>query len=1042
MNGSRLSLSGLVAFLVFELWTTSAVVAAGKVDFNFQVRPLLADRCFTCHGPDAKKRKAKLRLDIPEGARRVVVPGKPEQSELFRRITADADQRMPPRKSNLTLGKQEIEVLRRWIVEGAEFKPHWAFLPLPEAIPLPEIADRQWPRRPLDWFILSRLEREGLRPSPEASREMWIRRVSFDLTGLPPPPAEVDTFLSDESPEAFEKVADRLLASPHFGERMAQEWLDVARYADSFGYQADGDTHLWPWRDWVVGAFNKKLRYDEFLTWQLAGDLLDHPTREQRLATAFCRLHRMTNEGGSIPEEWRNEYVSDRVHTFATALLGLTFECARCHDHKYDPLSMKDYYSLGAFFNSIDEWGTYDNSYFRPTPALALPTPDQEQALATAAVEVRRREEQLRQVCSQRETAFRAWLQRPDRKPDIHGLVGHFPLDRLEPGGKLANLADASRSGTTAAANTLVAGKLGQALRFTGDDAASFPVPASLDRTHPFTIAFWMHLPATLKEGIVFHREAGTDTGFHGAELSLDDRRLLFALVRFWPGDAIAVRTRSAVAAERWVHVAACSDASGKAAGLRLFIDGRPAEVEVVRDNLSKNTEGGGGIVFGERMRSPGLKGGAIDDLRVWNRCVTPVEVAEGFDGKALAEALARKDESLLRDYYLAAIDVEAATAREQLRQAREHLFAVQTAVFEVLTMEELAVPRQAYVLARGAYDAPRNRPADRATPAVLPSLPPDLPRNRLGLARWLTHPNHPLTARVAVNRFWQMFFGRGIVATADNFGTQGTLPTHPELLDRLSRDFIASGWDVKGLCRNIVLSSTYRQRSALTPLLRERDPENLLWARGPARRLSAESLRDAALAAGGILVEKLGGPPARPYQPPGLWRGLNAFLPEYVPDKGEGLYRRSLYTFWRRTSPPPNMTVFDAPTREVCTTRRPTTTTPLQPLVLLNDPQFVEAGRALGERMLREGRTTIRERVEFAFRWAATRRPTDRERDLLVGLYEQERARFRAHPSAAEDYLHVGDRLPVKGLENADSAAAAVIANTILNLDAAVMKR
>jgi hypothetical protein len=1028
--------------LTATAWAPVSAAPLAKVDFNFQVRPLLADRCFTCHGPDEKKRKANLRLDTPAGARRVVVPGRPEGSELYRRLTADDDERMPPRKSKITLSKQEIEVLQRWIAEGAEYKPHWAFLPLPAAVPLPEVSDPRWPRRPLDWFVLSRLDREGLRPSPEVSREMWLRRATFDLTGLPPAPADVDAFLADTSPAAYEKVVDRLLASPHFGERMAQEWLDVARYADSFGYQADGDTHLWPWRDWVIAAFNKNLPYDQFLTWQLAGDLLDNPTREQRLATAFCRLHRMTNEGGSIAEEWRNEYVSDRVHTFATAILGLTFECARCHDHKYDPLSMKDYYSLGGFFNSIDEWGTYDNSHFRPTPALMLPTPDQERALAAAAEEVRRRVERLRQVCGEREAAFHTWMDRSDMKADIPGLVGHFPLDRIEPGGKLANLADSARPGTTAAANALVPGYSGQALRFTGDDAATFPVPASLDRMHPFTIAFWMRLPAELKQGIIFHRQVGTDTGFHGAELSLEDRRLRLALVRFWPGNAIAVRTSSVLVPDRWVHVAACYDASGKAAGLRLFLDGRAAEVEVVRDTLTKNTEGGGGVVFGERMRSIGLKGGMIDDLRIWNRCLTPLEAAEVFGGKALREALARKDEAMLRDYFLAAVDPEVAKAREDLRQTREQLFAIQTGIFEVLTMEELRHPRQAYLLARGAYDAPHTRPVSRDTPAVLPPMRADLPRNRLGLARWLTHPSHPLTARVAVNRFWQLFFGRGIVATADNFGSQGTLPTHPELLDRLARDFIASGWDVKRLCRGIVLSSTYRQRSALTPLSRERDPDNLLWARGPARRLPAESLRDAPLAAGGLLVARLGGPPARPYQPPGLWRGLNAFLPEYVPDKGEGLYRRSLYTFWRRTSPPPNMTAFDAPSREVCTIRRPTTTTPLQPLVLLNDPQFVEAARGLGERMLREGGPTVPERVEFAFRQAATRRPTEHERDLLVRLYDEERTRFRADPDAARKYLRVGDRPPAAGMDDADAAAAAVVANAILNLDAAVMKR
>jgi hypothetical protein len=1023
----------------------AAPPAAGKVDYNFQVRPLLADRCFVCHGPDEKNRKAKLRLDLPDVAlaRRAVVPGKPDESEVIRRITADGTEHMPPRKSNLSLSKDEIELIRRWVAEGAEYKPHWAFLPLPDAVPVPAVADTKWPAAPLDHFVLARLEREGLKPSPPASREEWVRRVTFDLTGLPPEPADVDAFLADDSPRAFEKVVDRLLASPHFGERLAEDWLDVARYADSFGYQADGDTNVWPWRDWVIAAFNRNLRYDQFLTWQISGDLLPDATREQRLATAFCRLHRMTNEGGSIPEEWRNEYVSDRVHTFGTAFLGLTLECTRCHDHKYDPLTMKDYYGLGAFFNSIDEWGTYDSAAFRPTPTLPLPTPDQERALAAAAKEVEAREARLREVQAGREPAFRAWLGRGDLQPDVPGEVGHYPLDALEANNRLTNLAGDKAPGSTSPADALVPGRLGQALRFTGDDPANFPAPGAVDRATPFTAAFWLQTPAVMKQGIVFHREAGTDTGFHGVELSFDDGRLLFALVRFWPGNAAAVRTRAALPAKEWVHVAVSHDASGRAGGMRVFVNGRPAEVEVVRDRLTKDLQAGGaGLTFGERFRSPGLKDCLLDDVRIFNRALTDVEVAQVHDGRALAEALGRKDEGLLRPYYLATVDPDAAKAREELRQARQRLFAAQTAVFDIMTMEELPQSRPAYILARGNYDAPKDRPVGRDTPASLPPLPAGAPRNRLGLARWLTEPRHPLTARVAVNRMWQLFFGRGIVATAENFGTQGALPTHPDLLDWVGRDFIASGWDVKALCKQIVLSSTYRQRSAATPELRERDADNLLLARGPSRRLSAEMLRDEALAAGGLLVEKLGGPPARPYQPPGMWHGMNAFLPEYVPDKGEGLYRRSLYTFWRRTSPPPDMLAFDAPSREVCVARRQPTSTPLQPLILLNDPQFVEAARALGERLLRQGGTTTEEKLTYAFRRAATRRPTERELRLLVELYQGQRALFRQDPDGAKKFLKTGDRPPAADLDPAELAAAAATAGAILNLDAAVTTR
>jgi mono/diheme cytochrome c family protein len=1030
------------------LWLATAIPATAapptaKVDYNFQVRPLLADRCFVCHGPDEKKRKAKLRLDDPAVARRVLVPGKPEESEFIRRITATAaDEHMPPAKSNLTLSREEIDLLRRWVAEGAEYKLHWAFLPPAEVVPVP-LVDSKWPAGPLDRFVFARLEREGVKPSPPASKEDWIRRATFDLTGLPPTCAEVDAFLADDSTAAFARVADRLLASPRFGERLAIDWLDAARYADSFGYQADGDTHVWPWRDWVISAFNDNLPFDQFVTWQLAGDLLPGATRQQRLATAFCRLHRMTNEGGSIPEEWRNEYVSDRVHTFGTTFLGLTMECTRCHDHKYDPLTMKDYYGLGAFFNNIDEWGTYDNSAFRPTPTLPLPAPAQERALAIHAHDVEVRATKLREVEKSRDGAFRAWLGRADLKPDLPGLLGYYPLDKLEANNQLANLTDAKKPGSTSPANTLAAGKVGQALRFTGDDPATFAAPASLDRAQPFAASFWLKTPDAIKQGIVFHREAGTDTGFHGTELSFDEGRLLFALVRFWPGDAIAVRTRAPLPAREWSHVTVSYDGSGRAAGLRIFLNGKPAESEVVRDKLTKNIEAGGGtLTFGERFRSTGLKGGLLDEVRTFGRALTEIEAAQLHDGRSLADALVRKDEAALRPYYLATVDEEMAKARAELRQARERLFADQTGVFEIMTMEEMPHPRQAYILARGNYDAPKDRPVGRDTPTSLPAFPKEAPRDRLGLARWLTDPRHPLTARVAVNRYWQLFFGRGIVATTENFGTQGALPTHPELLDWLARDFIDSGWDVKRLCREIVLSSTYRQRSAATPELRERDPDNLLLAHGPSRRLSAEELRDAALVAGGLLSQKIGGPSVKPYQPAGMWRGMNAFLPDYVADTGEGLHRRSMYTFWRRTSPPPNMLAFDAPGREVCVVRRQTTSTPMQPLILLNDPQFVEAARALGERLLREGGATPEERLSYAFRRAATRKPTERELRLLAELYQGQLKLFRADPVGTQKFLKTGERPPAAGLDPAELAAASATTSAILNLDASVTTR
>jgi hypothetical protein len=1036
----------LIATAAFGLSVCAEPPAApAKLDYNFAIRPILADRCFLCHGPDERNRKADLRLDRPDSAYQLaIVPGKPEASELVRRITATDNKHMPPRKSNLSLSKEEIELLRRWIAEGAEYKQHWAYLPLPTKVSRPAPAVSAWPNSPLDEFILARLEREGLAPSPPASKEDWIRRVSFDLTGLPPSPAEVDAFRADDSTDAFEKVVDRLLASSAYGERMALEWLDAARYADSFGYQSDADTHLWPWRDWVIEAFNQNLPYDQFITWQVAGDLLDRPTRRQRLATAFNRLHRMTGEGGSIAEEYRNEYVSDRVHTFGTAFLGLTVECARCHDHKYDPITIKDYYGLGAFFNSIDEWGTYDNSQFRPTPTLLLPSAQQEKIQTDLRSKVAALEARLGELEKTRHEAFRQWLTRSDLQPILPGLVGHYPLDRLMVGNKLENLADAISPGVNSAANAVVPGKLGNALRFTGDDVATFAGGLKVvDRWQPFTVAFWLQVPEVMKQGIVFHSSSGTDTGFHGLECSFDDGRLFLGLVRFWPGNAIAIRTRQALPARQWVHLSASYDGSGKASGLRIHLGGMPAPADILRDRLYKNLDvGAKGLAFGERFRSTGLKGGLIDDLHVFDRALTSLEIAQIHDGKALAGALDRKNAAELWPYYLSAVDVAIAVARQELRKARQQLCAAENEVFEVMTMEELPQPRPAFVLARGSYDAAKDQPVARQTPAALPLFPEKAPRNRLGLARWLTHSDHPLTARVAVNRYWQLFFGRGIVATPDNFGVQGAAPTHPELLDWLARDFVESKWDVKALCKKIVLSATYRQRSSAPPKLHERDPDNLLLARGPSRRLPAEMLRDAALASGGLLVRKIGGPPVKPYQPPGLWKGQNAFLPEYMPDKGDGLYRRSLYTFWRRTSPPPNMLAFDVPSREVCVVHRQSTTTPLQPLVLLNDPQFVEAARGLGERMLCEGGSALDGRLTFAFRVAATRNPNDSELNLLRELYQRQLEPFRKDPEAAQKLLRIGARPTSEGLDPSELAAAAVTANVILNLNASVMTR
>ncbi len=1026
------------------------------VDFNFEVRPILSDKCFRCHGPDARERKAGLRLDTKEGAfgesesgLRAIVPGKPDESELVARITsADESERMPPKSLGRTLTAAEIDILKRWVAQGAEWQPHWSFRP-PAAAPVPAVKHADWPRNAIDRFVLARLEAEGRSPAPEADRERLIRRVTFDLTGLPPTIAEVDAFLADPRPDAYERLVDRLLNSPRFGERMAVDWLDLARYADTYGYQADRYRDTWPWRDWVVRAFNANLPYDRFVTWQIAGDLLPRPTRDQVLATAFNRHHRQTNEGGSIDEEFRVEYVNDRTSTFATAFLGLTLECARCHSHKYDPISQKEYYSLSAFFASIDEAGLY--SHFTdatPTPTLLLTTPDRERSIADAGEAVRNAEAALPRQAESRRADFEKWLTSGarSRQPLFTGRIGDYPLDAID-GGKVANRADAKKPGQTTENPEVVAGRVGRGLRLSGENNVTLPL-GNFDRSDPFSIALWLNTPDHKDRAVILHRSmAWTDAGSRGYQLLIEDGKLSVGLIHFWPGNAIGIRAREPLAIGRWTHVAIAYDGSSRASGLALYVDGRRADCEVVRDRLTKNITGGGNdsLTVGQRFRDRGFRNGLVDELKVFDRALAPIEVAQIFDGRALSDALAldpgrlsRQQRDELFAYYLANVDPSYRNDLAKVTALRKAQNALVDPVPEIMVMREMARPRPTFLLKRGAYDAPGERVAP-GTPAALPAFAAGWPRNRLGLARWLTDPGHPLTARVAVNRWWQALFGRGIVATPEDFGSQGQLPSHPELLDWLARTFVDDGWDVKRLVRLIVTSSTYRQSSDAAPELLANDPENALLARGPRVRLSAEMLRDGALATGGLLVDTIGGPPVKPYQPAGLWEEKSGTA--YQRDVGPGSHRRSLYTYWKRTSPPPAMLTFDATTREVCAVKRQATATPLQALVLLNDPQYVEAARALAARAFREGGSTLDDRVTFLFRATTGRRPRAREVTTLETLHRDQLDEFRSGRSDATKLLAVGDAPRDPTIDPAEHAAMTVLAQALLNYDEAVIK-
>jgi hypothetical protein len=1040
---------------------------AASVDYGRDILPILSDKCYHCHGPDEKSRKAKLRLDTKDGAFRpqdpIIVPGKARESEIISRITTtNLDDKMPPPDSNRTLTAKEVQLLTQWIEEGAKWGQHWAFV----APARPQVPSVQNPKskalNPIDAFVLAQLAREGLQPSPEASRERWLRRVTFDLTGLPPTLKEIDEFIADSSTNAHAKVVDRLLASPRFGERMATEWLDLARFADTHGYQMDRARPVWPYRDWVIKAFNQNLPFDQFVTWQLAGDLLPNATKEQRLATAFNRLHCQNEEGGVVEEEYRVAYVVDRVNTFSTAFLGLTTECSRCHDHKYDPLTQRDFYSLFAFFQNIDEAG--QTSYFTdstPVPALLLSTDEQDKQLAQLNSDIAAREKELANLRVSARDKFKKWLSSISATnlqsiltlSETNGLVGHYTFDEM-----ISNRV-ANAVGTNAArpheAPKLVAGHSGQVAELSGENGFTFPRVGHFHRASEFTFALWLQVPVHAPRMVVAHHsKAPVDAGSRGYELLLENGKVAFGLHHMWPGNSIKVVSKAVLASNEWVHVAVSYDGSSRASGVKLFVNGAPAAVEVIRDGLIKDITYGDEpeLTIGYRFRDNGFKGGRVDEFKIFERSLSPLEVAHVAGHAELTNALASANQSLtqvqhdaLFEFYFTTAFSPAQQTAMALRKLRDEQRKLINPIPEIMAMREMLQPKPAYILKRGAYDAHGER-VFANTPGVLPPFPANEPTNRLGLAHWLLQPDHPLMARVSVNRLWQIMLGRGLVETSDNFGSQGAQPTHPELLDWLASEFVrpsegAASWDVKRMLKMIALSATYRQSSQALAESVARDPQNHLLARGPARRLTAEMLRDSALAESGLLVEKIGGPSVKPYQPDGIW-DIAMGKPAYNTGKGDELHRRSLYTYWKRTVPPPTMMTFDAADRSYCTAQRQNTSTPLQSLVLLNDPQFVEAARLLGQRMLKEGGTEANDRITWLFRTVSGRKPSTKESAVLKQLFEEQRALFAADPTAAGKLLKVGEAKSDSALDPVEHAASTVLASALLNHDEALMRR
>ncbi len=1035
--------------------TASSGDAAEKVDFSRDISPILSDRCYACHGPDNEGRKAGLRLDVETDLSReadsglpVLKPGDPENSELFRRImSTDPDEVMPPPEFLVPVTSSEKALIKRWIEEGAEWSGHWAFQKV-EMPSIPNIPTEIKTRNPIDHFVEAKLMEEGLASNQEAGRERLLRRVTLDLTGLPPSTELRESFLNDNHPLAYERLVDQLLASNRFGERMAMDWLDVARFADTYGYQADRFNHLWPWRDWVIKAFNENLPYDQFIIQQMAGDLVQQPSQDTILATAFHRNHRQTNEGGSTNEEFRVEYNADRLKTTSLAFLGLTIECARCHDHKYDPISQADYYSMFAFFNSTDESGLY--SHFTdaiPSPTHFLYKEGQKELHEKLKARIEQLESEETQIRQQAQEAFQQWWRETDdtlMDPNEE-LVGYFDFEEKQKDG-YANQAKEGHFGKVSDNPRQVEGPKGKALLFDGENSININEVANFDRTQPFSMSAWIRIPEERERNIILHHSrAGSDAGSRGYELLLENGYASFALIHFWPGNAIKVKTSEKLPVQEWLHLGWSYDGSSKASGIRLFVNGERVSTEVERDSLYKDITYSSKVPLqiGARFRGRGFKDGQLDELRIFKSQLSDTEMLAVFkETKFKKPNTPTETNNSWFDYWLSKHHPPYQEWSKKLQKARSDENKLIQSVTEIMAMGDIQGGRKTYILRRGQYDLPGEE-VKAGTPERILPFNPSWPRNRLGFAKWLTSPENPLTSRVVVNRFWQMFFGKGIVETAEDFGSQGSQPTHPELLDWLSAWFMQNGWDTKGLCRLIATSQTYRKESIPTKEMMAKDPENKWLARGPKQRLMAEMIRDQALSAAGILSRKLGGPSVKPYQPAGVWKEVSGAT--YQPSKGEGLHRRSLYTYWKRTAPPPAMLTFDATSREDCIARRVPTNTPLQALVLLNDPQFVEAARMLAQRMLIEGGDTLRDQISLGFRALLSREPSGRELNVLEKIYSERYESLQNSPLDSEEtesIESVGVLSWKEGLDRQQLQSLTAVALAMLNIDEAVVRR
>jgi mono/diheme cytochrome c family protein len=1039
------------------LASLSLADAAPVVGFNQDIRPILADACFHCHGPDPGTRKAGLRLDTEagfftskDGEPPTIIKGQPDKSSLYQRlISTDEDEIMPPPESHKTLKPAEIAKIKAWIEQGAPWQPHWSLI-APQKAPLPAVKDSAWVKTPVDRFILAKLEAAGLKPAPEADARALIRRISLDLTGLPPSPELLSRHASSSrlSDAQLSALVDELLKSPAYGEHRARYWLDAARYADTHGLHFDKPREMWPYRDWVVSSFNRNQPFDQFTIEQIAGDLLPNPTDEQRIATGLQRCNITTNEGGTIDEENLANYASDRVQTLGWVYMGLTTNCAQCHDHKFDPITQRDYYSLAAFFRNTTQGPKDGNVKDGKGPILVLPSEKDRPRWAQLPAEITVAQKKQNEARAAAAKPFEAWFataKPADLDADIptKGIIAHIPLNEGKGQEVAATCGEDKTAKTFKATGEIIwkaDGKLGPAPVVKPGSTFDLGAAGNFEKDKPFSYGLWFRAGNVTQSGSILAR-MDEKNGYRGWDIMQSANKLSVHIISKWPADALKVTTQKpALRPGVWQHLFVTYDGKGKAGGIRIYVDGVDApvkaDVAALKGSIITTTP----TKIGQRSVSP-LPEGGVQDVRIYDRQLTPVEVQtlakivplKQFVG---AKKIHPKNREAIFEHYLATRDAayKATSALTSKLTAEKSAIEGRSPITHVQEEKKDTMP-MANILMRGQYDKVGEK-VDAAVPVALGKLPADAPKNRLGLAKWLVSKDNTLTARVSVNRMWQELFGSGLVKTSEDFGIMGSAPTHPELLDWLAVEFRESGWDVKRFYKMLVTSATYRQAALITPEKIEKDRDNALLSRGPRFRMDAEMIRDYALAASGTLSPRMGGPGTMPYQPENIWEVVGMGTERYTQDKGENLYRRTLYNFWKRMAPPASMDIFNAPSREMSCVRRDRTNTPLQALVTMNDPQFIEAARNLAQKAMRTEKP-----LEFIAERVLCRPLKDRERPILESSLADLRKYYTANTTDAEALLKVGESKPDDKLPKPELAAWTMVCNQFMNLDEVLNK-